>query len=106
MAGQATIQGRTDARLRVIFDNGTESNLLMRSLQRALNERGIVLALAGRKRQTEYIAAKNNMLNELQQNFLVFSSLKQAYRAFRQRERTEKTETADQLPAALLPADN
>jgi hypothetical protein len=29
-------QGRTDARLRVIFDNGTESNLLMRSLQRAL----------------------------------------------------------------------
>ncbi len=31
-------QGRTDARLRVIFDNGTESNLLMRSLQRALNE--------------------------------------------------------------------
>ena len=78
----------------------------IQSLQRALNERGIVLALAGRKRQTEYIAAKNNMLNELQQNFLVFSSLKQAYRAFRQRERTEKTETADQLPAALLPADN
>jgi hypothetical protein len=32
-----TAQGRTDARLRVIFDNGTESNLLMRSLQRALN---------------------------------------------------------------------
>lgn len=31
-------QGRRDARLRVIFDNGTESNLLMRSLQRALNE--------------------------------------------------------------------
>ena len=31
-------QGRTDARLRVIFDNGTESNLLMRSLQRALNK--------------------------------------------------------------------
>jgi hypothetical protein len=30
-------QGRTDARLRVIFDNGTESPLLMRSLQRALN---------------------------------------------------------------------
>ena len=30
-------QGRTDARLRVIFDNGTESNLLMRSLQRALH---------------------------------------------------------------------
>lgn len=29
-------QNRTDARLRVIFDNGTESNLLMRSLQRAL----------------------------------------------------------------------
>ena len=28
----------TEARLRVIFDNGTESNLLMRSLQRALNE--------------------------------------------------------------------
>lgn len=33
-----TAQGRTDARLRVIFDNGTESNMLMRSLQRALNE--------------------------------------------------------------------
>lgn len=31
-------QGRTDARLRVIFDNGTESGLLMRSLQRQLNE--------------------------------------------------------------------
>ena len=30
--------GRTDARLRVIFDNGTESNMLMRSLQRALNK--------------------------------------------------------------------
>lgn len=31
-------QGRTDARLRVIFDNGTEGNLLMRSLQRALHK--------------------------------------------------------------------
>lgn len=31
-------QGRTDARLRVIFDNGTESNLLMRSLQRSLHK--------------------------------------------------------------------
>jgi len=30
-------QGRRDARLRVIFDNGTESNMLMRSLQRQLN---------------------------------------------------------------------
>ena len=28
--------GNSDARLRVIFDNGTESNLLMRSLQKAL----------------------------------------------------------------------
>ncbi|KUO66912.1 MAG: hypothetical protein APF80_14255 [Alphaproteobacteria bacterium BRH_c36] len=38
--GEITItdQGRTDARLRVIFDNGTESNMLMRSLQRALNK--------------------------------------------------------------------
>jgi len=38
--GETTItdQGRTDARLRVIFDNGTESNMLMRSLQRALNK--------------------------------------------------------------------
>jgi hypothetical protein len=33
-----TPQGRTDARLRVIFDNGTQSNMLMRSLQRALNK--------------------------------------------------------------------
>lgn len=33
-----TDQGRTDARLRVIFDNGTESRMLMRSLQRALNK--------------------------------------------------------------------
>ncbi|PWC27404.1 GIY-YIG nuclease family protein [Teichococcus aestuarii] len=33
-----TAQGRSDARLRVIFDNGTESNMLMRSLQRALNK--------------------------------------------------------------------
>lgn len=32
-----TPQGRTDARLRVIFDNGTQSGMLMRSLQRALN---------------------------------------------------------------------
>ncbi|MCB1485327.1 MAG: GIY-YIG nuclease family protein, partial [Hyphomicrobiaceae bacterium] len=34
--GETTIteHGRTDARLRVIFDNGTESNMLMRSLQR------------------------------------------------------------------------
>lgn len=31
-------QGRTDARLRVIFDNGTQSGMLMRSLQRQLNE--------------------------------------------------------------------
>jgi hypothetical protein len=30
-------QGRRDARLRVIFDNGTESGMLMRSLQRALH---------------------------------------------------------------------
>lgn len=30
-------KGHRDARLRVIFDNGTQSNLLMRSLQRALN---------------------------------------------------------------------
>jgi len=44
-------QGRRDARLRVIFDNGTESNMLMRSLQRALNEdeagRRITEATAG-----------------------------------------------------------
>jgi hypothetical protein len=31
-------QGRTDARMRVIFDNGTENDLLMRSLQRALHK--------------------------------------------------------------------
>lgn len=31
-------QGRTDARLRVIFDNGTESGMLMRSLQRQLHD--------------------------------------------------------------------
>lgn len=30
-------QGRRDARLRVIFDNGTESDMLMRSLQRQLH---------------------------------------------------------------------
>lgn len=30
--------GMSEARLRVIFDNGTESNMLMRSLQRALNK--------------------------------------------------------------------
>ena len=33
-----TAQGMLDARLRVIFDNGTESNMLMRSLQRALHK--------------------------------------------------------------------
>lgn len=46
-----TAHGRTDARLRVIFDNGTESNMLMRSLQRALNKddagRRITDAVAG-----------------------------------------------------------
>lgn len=31
-------QGHTDARLRVIFENGTESNMLMRSLQRSLHK--------------------------------------------------------------------
>ena len=31
-------QGRHDARLRVLFDNGTESNMLMRSLERALQK--------------------------------------------------------------------
>jgi T5orf172 domain len=31
-------QGNRDARLRVIYDNGTESNLLMRSLQKALKQ--------------------------------------------------------------------
>ena len=36
-------QGRTDARLRVIFDNGTESNMLMRSF----SERCIKMKLAG-----------------------------------------------------------
>lgn len=44
-------QGNIDARLRVIFDNGTESNLLMRSLQKALQqdaaERRIVEPAAG-----------------------------------------------------------
>lgn len=38
--GESFVQeyGDRDARLRVIFDNGTESNLLMRSLQRALTK--------------------------------------------------------------------
>ena len=38
--GETTLteQGRTDAWLRVVFDNGTESNMLMRSLLRALNK--------------------------------------------------------------------
>jgi hypothetical protein len=43
--------GNIDARLRVIFDNGTESNLLMRSLQKALQQdpagRRIIEPLAG-----------------------------------------------------------
>lgn len=39
MGKQFTQQyGDTDARLRVIFDNGTENNMLMRSLQRALHK--------------------------------------------------------------------
>ena len=33
-----TAHGRSDARLRVVFDNGTQSSMLMRSLQRALNK--------------------------------------------------------------------
>lgn len=39
-------EGTMDARLRVIYDNGTESNILMRSLQRALNrdDRGRVVS--------------------------------------------------------------
>ncbi|WP_282078638.1 GIY-YIG nuclease family protein [Epibacterium ulvae] len=37
---ELTDHGRTDARLRVIFDNGTQSKMLMRSLQRALNADG------------------------------------------------------------------
>ena len=44
-------QGRTDARLRVIFDNSTESNMLLRSLQRALHKdeagRRITVPVAG-----------------------------------------------------------
>jgi len=48
---EITTHGRTDARLRVVFDNGTESNMLMRSLQRALNKddagRRITEPLAG-----------------------------------------------------------
>ncbi|MBR0837828.1 GIY-YIG nuclease family protein [Bradyrhizobium manausense] len=43
--------GNIDARLRVIFDNGTESNLLMRSFQKALQQdpagRRIIEPLAG-----------------------------------------------------------
>jgi hypothetical protein len=43
--------GRQDARLRVIYDNGTESDILMRSLQRALNKdetsRRVTDAIAG-----------------------------------------------------------
>lgn len=35
-----TEHGRSDARLRVIFDNGTQSEMLMRSLQRSLNADG------------------------------------------------------------------
>ncbi|MBD0864359.1 MAG: GIY-YIG nuclease family protein [Rhodobacteraceae bacterium] len=37
-ATTVTDHGRKDARLRVIFDNGTESNMLMQSLHRALNK--------------------------------------------------------------------
>lgn len=39
-ADEAFVQdyGEIDRRLRVVFDNGTESNLLMRSLRRALNK--------------------------------------------------------------------
>lgn len=44
-------QGHVDARLRVIFDNGTQSNMLLRSLQRALHKdeagRRITESLAG-----------------------------------------------------------
>lgn len=44
----STSDGDMDARLRVIYDNGTESEPLMRSLQRALNkdERGRVVSIA------------------------------------------------------------
>jgi hypothetical protein len=42
-------QGRTDARLRVIFDNGTESRMLMRSLQRALHKDEVGRRIAHRQ---------------------------------------------------------
>lgn len=42
--------GESDAKLRVIFDNGTESNLLRRSLQRALyGKKGRTLSRKGRR---------------------------------------------------------
>ncbi|WP_188053679.1 SulP family inorganic anion transporter [Iodobacter fluviatilis] len=69
-------------------------------LQRDLKERGIALALSGRKSQTEFIATRHHKLDELHANFLIFSSLKQAYRAFRQQVlvQTQMTQTAAQLP--------
>jgi len=48
-------QGRRDARLRVVFDNGTESNMLMRSLQRSLHSENEGGARTGR-RITEPVA--------------------------------------------------
>ncbi|MCY4359470.1 MAG: GIY-YIG nuclease family protein, partial [Cyanobacteria bacterium MAG APA_bin_95] len=46
-----TRDGKKDARLRVVFDNGTESKMLMRSLQRALykdhRSRRIIQAIQG-----------------------------------------------------------
>lgn len=37
-ASSAPAHGNVDARLRVVFDNGAESNLLMRSFQKALQQ--------------------------------------------------------------------
>ena len=49
-----TTAGEVDRRLRVIFDNGTESNLLLRSLQRAL--------LQGPRRAADHLARERATL--------------------------------------------
>lgn len=58
MGGKTLIdQVRTDSRFRVIFDNGTESNMLMRSLERALNKDEVGRRIAGAGLQTTFLMA-------------------------------------------------
>ncbi|WP_051304974.1 SulP family inorganic anion transporter [Chitinilyticum litopenaei] len=66
----------------------------MWSLQQALQDRGVVLALAGRKRQIEAMAEQRQMLARVQGAFRLYSTLKQARKAYLQEVLRPQAETA------------